>query len=69
MKKDNYDWWTRRVGKCAELFDVLRIDHFRAFDSYYAIRYGEATARNGHWRKGVGFEFCNTFKVLSPLSR
>lgn len=66
MKKDNYDWWTRRVGKCAELFDVLRIDHFRAFDSYYAIRYGEATARNGHWRKGVGFEFLQHIQSSFP---
>lgn len=57
MKKDNYDWWTRRVGKCAEMFDVLRIDHFRAFDSYYAIQYGETTAKKGHWKKGVGYNF------------
>ena len=47
MKKDGYDWWLRRVRKCSELFDVLRIDHFRAFDSYYAIKYGETTARGG----------------------
>lgn len=57
MKKDDYEWWIKRVGKCAELFDVLRIDHFRAFDSYYAIKYGEKTARNGRWIKGVGYEF------------
>ena len=57
MKADNYDWWHERVVKCAELFDVLRIDHFRAFDSYYAIRHGEQTARRGHWEKGVGYEF------------
>lgn len=57
MKKEGYNWWTKRVGKCAELFDVLRIDHFRAFDSYYAIKYGELTARNGHWRKGIGYDF------------
>ncbi len=57
MKKDKFQWWTARVGKCAELMDVLRIDHFRAFDSYYAIKYGEPTARKGHWRKGIGYEF------------
>lgn len=57
MKTDNYAWWHKRVAKCAELFDVLRIDHFRAFDSYYAIRHGEQTARRGHWEKGVGYEF------------
>lgn len=57
MKRENYNWWTKRVERCSRLFDVLRIDHFRAFDSYYAIRYGEKTARNGHWRKGVGYDF------------
>lgn len=57
LKKSGYDWWLRRVRKCAELFDVLRIDHFRAFDSYYAIKYGETTARRGNWRKGVGYDF------------
>ena len=66
MKKENYDWWTRRVGKCAELFDVLRIDHFRAFDSYYAIRYGEPTARKGQWRKGIGYDFLKHIQDAFP---
>ena len=66
MKKDGYKWWTKRVGKCAELFDVLRIDHFRAFDSYYAIKYGEKTARNGHWRKGVGYDFLKHIQDSFP---
>lgn len=69
MKADNYDWWHKRVGKCAELFDVLRIDHFRAFDSYYAIRHGEQTARRGHWEKGVGYEFLKELaQKASPLT-
>ena len=69
MKTDNYDWWRKRVGKCAELFDVLRIDHFRAFDSYYAIRYGETTARRGTWEKGVGYEFLKELaQKASPLT-
>ncbi|MCM1533607.1 MAG: 4-alpha-glucanotransferase [Corallococcus sp.] len=66
MKKEKYDWWLRRVAKCSELFDVLRIDHFRAFDSYYAVKYGEATARNGHWRRGVGYEFLKTVQDSVP---
>lgn len=69
MKTDNYDWWHKRVAKCAELFDVLRIDHFRAFDSYYAIRHGEQTARRGHWEKGVGYEFLKELaQKASPLT-
>ena len=66
MKNSNYDWWARRVAKCAELFDVLRIDHFRAFDSYYCIKYGEKTARNGHWAKGIGYEFLKFIQDANP---
>ena len=66
MKKEGYKWWTMRVAKCAELFDVLRIDHFRAFDSYYAIKYGEPTARTGHWKKGVGYEFLKHIQDSFP---
>ena len=66
MKKDNFDWWTKRVGKCSELFDVLRIDHFRAFDSYYAIKYGETTARKGHWRRGIGYGFLKHIQDSFP---
>lgn len=66
MKKENFSWWTKRVGKCAELFDVLRIDHFRAFDSYYAIKYGESTARKGHWRKGIGYAFLKHIQDSFP---
>ena len=66
MKRSGYDWWLRRVARCAELFDVLRIDHFRAFDSYYAIRYGETTARRGHWRKGVGYDFLKILQDSVP---
>lgn len=69
MKADNYAWWHKRVAKCAELFDVLRIDHFRAFDSYYAISHGEQTARRGHWEKGVGYEFLKELaQKASPLT-
>ena len=66
MKKQGYKWWRERVGKCAELFDVLRIDHFRAFDSYYAIKYGELTARNGHWRRGIGYDFLKHIQDSFP---
>lgn len=66
MKKENFDWWTRRVAKCAELFDVLRIDHFRAFDSYFAIEYGQPNARNGHWRKGIGYDFLKHVQDSQP---
>lgn len=56
MKKDGYRWWIRRMEKTSKLFDVIRIDHFRGFDSYYAIPFGDKTAKNGEWRKGPGIE-------------
>lgn len=54
MEQDNYRWWTKRLSKMSKLFDVVRIDHFRGFESYYAIPYGDKTAKNGEWRKGPG---------------
>lgn len=59
MKKDGYAWWTRRIAYMSKLYDVVRIDHFRGFDSYYAIPAGEDTARNGEWRKGPGMDLFN----------
>ena len=54
MKKDGYSWWIRRVEGVGKLFDVIRIDHFRGLESYWAVPYGERTAKNGRWRKGPG---------------
>ena len=56
MKKDGYGWWIRRVGGAAKLYDVLRIDHFRGFESYWAVPYGEKTAKIGRWVKGPGMD-------------
>ena len=54
MQKDGFGWWIRRVEGASRLFDVVRIDHFRGLESYWAVPYGETTARNGRWRKGPG---------------
>jgi 4-alpha-glucanotransferase len=56
VKSDNYSWWIKRVRKAAELYDTVRIDHFRAFDTYYAIPFGEKTAVKGEWLKGPGMD-------------
>jgi len=61
MKKEGYHWWLDRLSYQFKIYDVLRIDHFRGFDSYYAIAYGEKTARNGRWLQGPGKEF---FRVV-----
>ena len=55
-KKTGYEWWIRRIGYCFKLYDVVRIDHFRGFDEYYAIPYGDETAVNGKWMPGPGMD-------------
>ena len=62
MKKDGYTWWTKRIKAMSELYDVVRIDHFRGFDSYYAIPAKDKTARNGEWREGPGMDLFNTLE-------
>ena len=55
-KQTGYEWWISRLKKCFELYDVVRIDHFRGFDEFYAIPFGDKTAQNGRWRKGPGYD-------------
>ena len=55
-KNTGYEWWIRRIEYCLKLYDVVRIDHFRGFDEYYSIPYGEKTAINGEWMPGPGME-------------
>ncbi|MGN1412041.1 MAG: 4-alpha-glucanotransferase [Oscillospiraceae bacterium] len=55
----NYKWWIARLSHCFNLYDVLRIDHFRGFDEYYSIPYGSKNAINGHWEKGPSMELFN----------
>lgn len=62
MKGEGYAWWLRRIDFQFKIYDILRIDHFRGFDEYYAIPYGDKTARNGRWRPGPGIEFFQTVK-------
>ena len=51
-----YSWWRRRMRRALEVYDVVRIDHFRGFESFYCIPYGDENARRGVWRKGPGME-------------
>ena len=61
MKKDSYSWWTKRISAMAKLYDIVRIDHFRGFDSFYAIPAKDDTAKNGVWKDGPGMDL---FTVL-----
>ena len=60
-RNTEYSWWVQRMSHSMERYDVVRIDHFRGFDEYYSIPYGDDTAEFGHWEKGPGIEL---FKVL-----
>lgn len=62
LKKHNYDWWIERFKKNIELFDVLRLDHFRAFADYWEVPADEKTARNGKWKPGPGSDFFKAVK-------
>lgn len=65
MKKDGFAWWKKRVSYALELFDGVRIDHFRGFESYFCIPYGEKTAKTGKWKKGAGINLINAIKSVS----
>ena len=54
IARDGFGWWIRRVDGAFRLYDMLRIDHFRGLASYWAVPYGETTAKNGRWIKGPG---------------
>lgn len=62
MHSTGYRWWLRRIGKAKDSYDMLRIDHFRAFDTYYAIPFGHKTAEHGKWENGPGMELFNAIK-------
>lgn len=55
-KSTNYEWWEQRIQHSFRLYDVVRIDHFRGFDEYYSIPYGDKTAEFGTWVKGPGID-------------
>ncbi|ABO49989.1 4-alpha-glucanotransferase [Desulforamulus reducens MI-1] len=57
MEKDDYQWWRDRIKNLLQIVDVIRIDHFRGFESYWEIPAGEKTAINGRWVKGPGEKF------------
>lgn len=61
-KKTGYKWWMQRLRACYQMYDIVRIDHFRAFDAYYAIPVDAKTAVIGEWRSGPGYELFETMK-------
>ena len=66
MKADGYTWWIRRIAGASRLYDILRIDHFRGLESYWAVPYGETTAKIGRWVKGPGMDFIGVLTEKFP---
>ena len=56
MRRDGYGWWIRRVDGASRLCDILRIDHFRGFESFWAVPFDAETAKVGRWVKGPGMD-------------
>lgn len=69
MKQDGYDWWMKRIQAAYQLFDVIRIDHFRGFEAFYAIPSGDSTAEHGKWMKGPGLSLFKTLRQVNPQAR
>ena len=66
IEKDGFKWWLNRLGAAGKLYDMVRLDHFRGFEAYWSIPYGDTTAKNGHWVKGPGMNFVNALKNGLP---
>ncbi len=62
MESDGFKWWIARIKFATSIYDTVRIDHFRGFDSYYAIPFGNKDATIGEWRKGVGIKLFKAAK-------
>ncbi len=66
MAADGYGWWIRRMRAAGKMYDVVRLDHFRGFESFWSVPYGDTTARNGKWVKGGGLDFVRTIQKALP---
>lgn len=61
-----FRWWIQRLASAAEVYDVVRIDHFRGFSGYYSVPAGSKNAVHGTWRKGPGIDFVTAVKEKLP---
>ena len=69
MRKSGFAWWLARIGRAFELYDILRIDHFRGFASYYSIPYGDENAKRGQWIEAPGLELFRTVRKTYPRAK
>ena len=66
MEADGFRWWIRRLAAAGELYDIVRMDHFRGLEAYWSIPYGDETAKGGKWIKGPGMAFVDAVKKNLP---
>ena len=66
MRETGYGWWIRRLRAAAKMYDVVRLDHFRGFESYWAVPAGDKTAASGSWKQGPGADFIGAVKEALP---
>ena len=65
-ENDGFAWWIRRLKAAAKLYDVVRLDHFRGFEAYWEVPYGDQTARGGRWVKGPASKFMRAIQKALP---
>lgn len=68
-KADGFAWWLERAKSNIAFFDIIRIDHFRGFESYWSIPANESTARNGEWITSPGLELFKTLHAAYPAAK
>ena len=66
LKERGFDWWLLRIRHALELFDLVRLDHFRGFCAFYQVPYGEKTAEKGWWEKAEGYSLFETIREEFP---
>ncbi|MBQ7231056.1 MAG: 4-alpha-glucanotransferase [Oscillospiraceae bacterium] len=66
MAAEGYRWWLARMSAAGQWYDTVRLDHFRGFEAYWAIPYGDPDARGGHWVKGPDMDFVSALKKGLP---
>lgn len=68
-RRDNFAWWCHRMARTAARFDVVRIDHFRGLESFWAVPYGSTDARPGRWYPGPGMDLIRAIMAHCPYVR
>jgi 4-alpha-glucanotransferase len=69
LREQKFDWWVQRMARAQQIYDIVRLDHFRGFEAFWAIPAAEETAVNGKWVKAPGLELFQALeRALGPLA-